>query len=418
MSFAFGGSAPRAQSERGPSMRSSSGTAAASAPDIFVKCRFCSKAVASDEVEEHEHFFCPLKAIRCMHSKGSGEVCGFLCFGPAALREHQRNCKQHTGRRHRAASLHCTTRSSELQSAAGHSTATRFIDYCEDCGLATRDRKESVQHRAICPRRQVPCPLHCDAWMAREEVPQHLLDFAADHKPLQRPSISDYGGDNPHMVVAVLMEVIQKLAQPSGASVEDSPAMHRPLLNDGPTQPPQQQRPKQGFPGSPSSPNACQSGHHRPLRGSLVNSITSLLLVEGESDGDQMELPSNPDSDLPDGSSAPLTADRSYRKPQRRSANRNAPRSHRVNQLKSPSLEAPTRIISAGDDAVERGSRSSLTPRQVLPAPHTRYEDIVLNSPPPTLRLRVSGSRSRGPTMKSFMSPSAEVSAVDKGAEN
>lgn len=170
--------------------------------DGMVRCRHCSKVLPIEDLEEHELLLCPLKQLRCPHMKASGERCGFLCSGQEALMDHCKTCKNYPAKR-RSQSKRSIVAAADANVRAG--------EVCEDCQQAFPDRAELAVHAATCLSKHVPCPLRCGRWLPRGMVPEHILTTADAHVPLRRPSVSDYGGDNIHMVVAVLMEVVQRL---------------------------------------------------------------------------------------------------------------------------------------------------------------------------------------------------------------
>lgn len=172
-----------------------------SANETTARCKHCSKLIPLESMEEHEMFFCPLKPIRCQHYKANGEMCNFLCSGADALRNHYKTCKDHP-RKRRSVSIR--------ESGSLHGVSARCMDLCDDCQQVFPDRASLTEHQQVCPLKSVPCPLRCGLWMQRGQVPDHILQTAIKHKPLRRPSADDYGGDNIHMVVAVLMEALQQ----------------------------------------------------------------------------------------------------------------------------------------------------------------------------------------------------------------
>lgn len=99
-----------------------------------------------------------------------------------------------------------TTHSDRALDGAAHETGLCYC--CDYCGRITRSIEEGARHAKVCPAVPVRCPLHCHLTLRRGDVPQHLRDTALTHRRLCMPNASDYGGDDPRTVVAVLLSLL------------------------------------------------------------------------------------------------------------------------------------------------------------------------------------------------------------------
>ncbi|KPI86783.1 hypothetical protein ABL78_4152 [Leptomonas seymouri] len=396
-------SSTRPAQDRGFSSRNT-----ASANEGTARCKHCSKLVLVESMEEHEAFFCTLKPIRCQHFKANGEVCGFLCSGIDALRDHYKTCKDHPHKR-RSVSIR------EGSSARGASD--RGVEWCDDCHQAFFDRASQIEHQRICPLKSVPCPLLCGVWMPRSEVPDHILYTAIKHKPLRRPSAADYGGDNIHMVVAVLMEALQrtkKTGQQQKALSEDVTSTAESSVSLNHASPRRSIASVEDLPvaliGSPKLQSIARQFAAASVElNALPVDIISVVSFQGpceenltkaempEKDGNPLVLPSSPQIEgLQDQAAAPAVNEIKAEKPTKavappsspqksvepraaRSRKRKTPSGAKKRKPSSAAVPAPPPVV-----ATLRASPSAVA----CPPSKVRYEDFIIKVPPPAVRVK------------------------------
>ncbi|EAN99328.1 hypothetical protein, conserved [Trypanosoma cruzi] len=177
-----------------------------------MRCKYCFRPLAPGETAEHDRY-CSLKPLACtkIDSK-TGTVCGYICRGRNMLLDHEAHCHAKKSRPH----THCkeipehhvkaVVNDSHIKSG----TSERLM--CSSCGTLVNYPAALARHRMICPEVEVLCPLMCGKTFRRGEVAQHVKQQALEHAPMPVPNLANCAGDDPKVVLALVMNMLLERA--------------------------------------------------------------------------------------------------------------------------------------------------------------------------------------------------------------
>ncbi|EKF32963.1 hypothetical protein MOQ_003175 [Trypanosoma cruzi marinkellei] len=173
-----------------------------------MRCKYCFHPLAPGETAEHDRY-CPLKPLACtkIDSK-TGTVCGYICRGRNMLLNHEAHCHAKKSR-----PLTQSKESTEhhvkivVNDSYIKSGETERL-MCSSCGTSLNYPAALARHRMSCPEVEVLCPLMCGKTLRRGEVALHVKHDALEHAPMPVPNLANCAGDDPKVVLALVMNML------------------------------------------------------------------------------------------------------------------------------------------------------------------------------------------------------------------
>ncbi|ORC90292.1 uncharacterized protein TM35_000093420 [Trypanosoma theileri] len=196
-----------------------------------LRCKYCYLSLQPGTVAEHDAQ-CSLKPLYCQHvNPRTGVPCGYMCRGREMLERHELHCAALRRSRSIGSSGRQTPykgRSNDVSQRQTPLLPDSLV--CHKCNMTFSRSEDLARHRYMCTEEEVLCPLLCGKTLRRREVVEHIKTEALQHPPMNMPSSTEYGGDDPRVVLAVLMNL---LLEKTGSDTRKILPSH-PVNNDTP----------------------------------------------------------------------------------------------------------------------------------------------------------------------------------------